>query len=128
MSINKVMITGNLTKDAEIRQTKTGTTVLVFGVAVNEKRKNSQTGEWESSPNFFDCTMFGSYAEAIAEYLNKGTKVAICGKLHYSSWEKDGQKRSKVDIIVENIEFLSPKEDSATPEDPFECYSEEIAF
>lgn len=107
MSINRVNISGNLTRDAELRATQTGMSVLGFGVAVNDRRKNQQTGEWEDYANFVDCTMFGERAAKIAQYLVKGTKVAIDGKLHYSSWERDGQKRSKLEVIIDDIEFLS---------------------
>lgn len=111
MSINKVMITGNMTRDPELRQTPSGTAVLNFGIAVNDRRRNQQTGEWEEYPNFIDCTMFGRRAEGIAQYLSKGTKLAIEGRLHYSTWEdrNTGQKRSKVDVTVDEIEFLSPR-------------------
>ena len=107
MSINRVNISGNLTRDPELRQTASGTQVLSFGIAVNDRRKNNQTGEWEDYPNFVDCTMFGSRAEAVSRFLSKGSKVAIEGKLHYSSWERDGQKRSKLEVIVDELEFMS---------------------
>lgn len=107
MSINRVEISGNLTRDPEIRATAGGTPVMSFGVAVNDRRKNAQTGEWEDYPNYIDCTMFGSRAEAVSRYLSKGSKVAVAGRLRYSSWEKDGQKRSKVEVIVDEIEFMS---------------------
>ena len=109
MSINKVMITGNLTRDAELRTTPSGTSILNIGVAVNERRKSAQTGEWEDYPNFVDCTLFGRRAESLAQYLTKGTKVAIEGRLHYSSWEdrNSGQKRSKLDVTIDEIEFMS---------------------
>ena len=107
MSINKVLISGNLTRDAELNQTRGGTAVCKFGVAVNERRKN-QNGEWEDYANFVDCTLFGRRADALAQYLTKGTKVAIEGRLRYSSWQdKDGQKRSKLDVTVDEIEFMS---------------------
>lgn len=109
MSINQVNITGNLTKDSEIRVTQSGSQILNFSVAVNDRHKNQQTGNWENYPNYIGCVMFGSRAEHIQPYLVKGTKVAINGKLRYSSWEKDGQKRSKIEIIVNDIEFLSSK-------------------
>lgn len=111
MSINKVMITGNLTRDAELRTTPSGTSVLNMGVAVNDRRRNNQTNEWEDYANFIDCTMFGRRAEALAQYLTKGTKVAIEGRLHYSSWEdrNTGQKRSKVDVTVDEVEFMSSR-------------------
>lgn len=107
MSINRVNISGNLTRDPELRMTSGGTQVLSFGVAVNDRRRNPQTGEWEDYPNFVDCTMFGARAEAVSRYLSKGSKVAIEGRLRYSSWERDGQRRSKLEVIVDEIEFMS---------------------
>lgn len=107
MSINKVVISGNLTRDPELRQTANGFPVLGFGVAVNDRRRNQQTGEWEDYPNFIDCTMFGSRAESVSRFLSKGSKVAIEGKLRWSQWERDGQKRSKIEVVVDEIEFMS---------------------
>ena len=115
MSINKVVITGNLTRDPELRRTASGTAILSMGVAVNNRRKNSQTGEWEDEPCFVDCTMFGTRAEAVSEYLRKGIKVAIDGKLRYSSWERDGQKRSKLEVTVDDLELLTPRESEQKP-------------
>ena len=115
MSINRVNITGNLTRDPELRVTAGGTQVLSFGVAVNDRRRNPQTGEWEDYPNFVDCTMFGTRAEAVSRFLAKGNKVAIEGKLRYSSWEKDGQRRSKLEVIVDEIEFMSLRQGAAAP-------------
>ena len=110
MSINRVVISGNLTRDAELRVLPSGTPVLSLGVAVNDRRKNAQSGEWEDYPNYIDCSMFGTRAERISSYLTKGTKVAIEGKLRYSSWtSKDGQKRSKVEVVVDEIEFMSSR-------------------
>lgn len=106
-NINRVTISGNLTRDGELRSTANGTTVLGFGVAVNDRRRNPQTGEWEDVPNFVDCTMFGNRAEGIAPYITKGTKVAIEGKLRWSQWERDGQKRSKLEVIVDEIELMT---------------------
>ena len=115
MSINRANITGNLTRDPELRVTTGGTQVLSFGVAVNDRRRNPQTGEWEDYPNFVDCTMFGTRAEAVSRFLAKGNKVAIEGKLRYSSWEKDGQRRSKLEVIVDEIEFMSQRQGAAAP-------------
>lgn len=106
MSINQVSITGNLTREPELRSTAGGTAVLSFDIAVNDRRKNAQTGEWEDVPNFFECVTFGNRAMALGDILTKGMKVAIAGKLHYSSWEKDGQKHSKVDIIANDVELM----------------------
>lgn len=120
MSINRVIISGNLTRDCELRATASGTQVLSFGVAVNDRRRNPQTGEWEDYPNFIDCTMFGSRAEAVGRYLQKGSKVAIEGKLRYSSWENEGQKRSKIEVIVDEIVFMSRMEaDQREPDRPW---------
>lgn len=108
MSINRVNITGNLTRDPELRATAGGTQMLAFGVAVNDRRRNQQTGEWEDVPNFVDCIVFGSRAEAVSRFISKGSKVAIEGKLRYSSWEnKEGQRRSKLEVVVDEIDFMS---------------------
>ena len=115
MSINIVNISGNLTRDSEIRRTQGGTAILGFSVAVHDRRKNQQTGEWEDYPNFSDCTMFGTRAEKLAGMLTKGTKVCILGKLRYMSWEKDGQKRSKIEVIVDDIELMSRREAASAP-------------
>ena len=80
------------------------------GVAVNDRRRNQQTGEWEDVPNFIDCVVFGNRAESLSRFLSKGTKVAVEGKLRWSQWERDGQKRSKLEVIVDEVEFLSRKE------------------
>ena len=109
MSINRVIISGNLTRDPELRSTAGGVQVLSFGVAVNDRRRNPQTGEWEDYPNFIDCTMFGARAESLSRYLSKGTKVSIEGKLRWSQWERDGQKRSKIEVIVDELEFMSSR-------------------
>lgn len=105
MSINQVAITGNLTRSPELRATQGGTAVLSFGIAVNDRRKNA-SGQWEDVPNFFECVIFGNRATSLSDILTKGMKVAIAGKLHYSSWEKDGQKHSKVDIIANDVELM----------------------
>lgn len=113
MSLNMVAISGNLTRDPELRTTPGGTSVLNFGVAVNDRRQNPQTGEWEDYPNFIDLAVFGKRAAAIAPYLHKGTKVSVQGRLRYHSWERDGQKRSKVEVVVDEIEFMAPRQDAA---------------
>lgn len=118
MSINRVNISGNLTRDPELRMTSGGTQVLSFGVAVNDRRRNPQSGEWEDYPNFVDCTMFGARAEAVSRYLSKGSKVAIEGKLRYSSWERDGQRRSKLEVIVDDIEFMNARPASSPSASP----------
>ena len=94
-----------MTRSPELRSTASGTPVLSFGIAVNDRRKDA-SGQWVDVPNFFECLTFGNRAAALSDILTKGMKVAITGKLHYSSWEKDGKKHSKVDIIAREIELM----------------------
>ena len=116
MSINKVVISGNLTRDSEIRSTQSGMNILTFGVAVNDRRRNSQTGEWEDFANFVDCVLFGNRADFLSRVLHKGTKVMVEGKLRYSSWERDGQRRSKIEIVVDDVDFFSPRSQGQQPQ------------
>ena len=125
MSINQVSITGNLTRQPEIRTTQSGTSVLSFGIAVNDRRKVAD-GQWADEPNFFECVTFGNRAKALGDILTKGMKVAISGKLHYSSWEKDGQKHSKVDIIANDVELMQNRRPQQEPqqEQTADCYTD----
>lgn len=117
MSINKVLITGNLTRDPELRETPSGFQVLNFGVAVNDRKKNQSTGQWEDYANFVDCTMFGNRAASVSRFLGKGSKVAIEGKLRWSQWEaQDGSKRSKLEVIVDEIEFMTSRDGGQQPQ------------
>ena len=111
MSLNSVAITGNLTFDAEMRGS--GVSVLAFTVAVNDRRKNPQTDEWEDVANFIPCVIFGKRAQSLERYLTKGTKVAVSGKLRWSQWETDGQKRNKIEVVVDEIEFMSQRGDGS---------------
>ena len=108
MGINKVFLSGKLTRDPELRATASGTQVLEFGLAVNERVRNQQTDVWEERANFFSCIVFCRRAEALSRYLAKGAKVSIEGSLRHSVWERDGAKRSKVEVIVDELEFMSP--------------------
>lgn len=137
MNINSVDISGNLTRDAEKRATTAGSTVVNFGIAVNDRVLNKDTGEWEDRPNFFECVIFGNYADAIEPYLRKGHHVAIKGKLRYSSWEaKEGGRRSKVEIVVEQLDLMgsSQKTQQEPAQVPYSApqsvavYDEEIPF
>lgn len=116
MSINRVNISGNLTRDPELKASQGGTAILRFSVAVNDRRKNPSSGEWEDVPNFIDCVVFGNRADALSKFLSKGTKVAIEGKLRYSTWEKDGQKRSKVEVVVDEVEFMTAQKPAHGPQ------------
>lgn len=136
--MNSVNISGNLTRDPELRQTKGGTPVLSFTVAVSERKKNQQTGQWEDVPNYVDCIAFGNYASALANLISKGSKVAVSGRLHYSSWEKDGHKRSKLEVVADEVVTLSGGNGQKVPYSkphiieqppaPAEVYDEDIHF
>lgn len=133
MSINRCFISGNLGTEPELRATSGGMAVLSFQVAVNDRVKQ-QDGTWTDRPNWVSCIMFGTRAEKLAQYLHKGSKVVIEGKLRYSQWEKDGQKRSKLEVIAEELEFMS-RQDGGQPQqqaqqrnqDP-DLYDEDIPF
>ena len=139
MSINRVIISGNLTREPELRRTAGGMAILGFGVAVNDRRKNQQTGEWEDYANYVDCTMFGNRAESLSNYLTKGMKVAIEGKLRYSQWERDGHTRSKLEVIVDELEFMVARQQAQGSQDSYkvqpnpehvvaEVYDDDIPF
>lgn len=113
--INNVSLTGRLTRDPELRVTAGGTQLLSFSLAFNTSVRNRQTGEWEERGNFIDCTMFGKRADALSRFLAKGQKVAIAGKLRYATWDKDGQRHSKLDLIVDEIDFMAPRQGGSQP-------------
>ena len=133
MSINTCTISGNLTRDPELRATASGTEVLGFSAAVNDRRRNPQTGVWEDIPNYIDCTMFGSRAAALANILHKGSGVTVQGKLRWSQWERDGQKRSKIEVVVDEIALhdkksAAPADQAAAPEPEVEYTPYDIPF
>jgi single-strand DNA-binding protein len=113
-NINRVVLTGNLTFDPELRSLPSGTSVCKLRVAVNTRRKNNATGEWEDKPNYFDVTVWGQQGENCARYLSKGRPVAIDGRLEWREWQdKDtGKNRSSVDIIAETVQFLGGRDDN----------------
>lgn len=112
MSINKCFLAGNITADPQLRATPSGMAILEFGLAVNERRKNQQTGEWEERPNFFNLKVFGARAEALSRILTKGMHVSTEGRLQWSSWEdkNGGGKRSKIEVIVDEIELMTQRQ------------------
>jgi single-strand DNA-binding protein len=112
MNINRVVLTGNLTRDPELRSTGGGLSVCKLGIAVNTRRKNGATGAWEEKPNYFRVTVFGAQGENCAQYLKKGRPVAIDGRLEWSQWETDGQKRESIDIIADSVQFLGGRDDA----------------
>lgn len=132
MGINRVCISGNLTRDPELRSTASGMAVMNFGVAVNDRAKNPQTGEWEDRPNFVDCVMFGTRADKLSRYLAKGSKVAIDGKLRYAQWQaQDGSKRSKLEVVADDLEFMSRRDSAhqqAAQAPVMDVYEDDIPF
>lgn len=116
MAINSVNISGNLTRDAELRTTSNGFSVLFFSVAVNDRVKNKDTGEWEDRPNYIDVKVFGNRAEAIQQYLGRGSKVAVSGRLRQDKWQdaQTGQNRTSVYVVADEVEFLSRGVSSST--------------
>jgi single-strand DNA-binding protein len=113
-NINRVVITGNLTRDPELRALPSGTSVCELRIACNTSRKNGSTGEWEARPNYFNVKVWGAQGENVARYLTKGRPVAIDGRLEWREWEaQDGAKRQAVDIIADSVQFLGSREESS---------------
>lgn len=106
---NIVSINGRLVREAESKFTQGGTAILKFSIAVNRSVKKGD--KWEDEASFFDCTMFGKMAESVSHYLEKGKQVSIIGELVQNRWENDGQKHSKVEIIVNKLQLLGSKDD-----------------
>ena len=107
-NINNVVISGNLTRDPEVHSLPAGGSVLSISIASNESRKGPD-GQYHDTPNYIDCVLFGSSRVAgVAPLLFKGAHVVVSGSLRYSAWERDGQKRSKVEVVVNDIEIASP--------------------
>jgi single-strand DNA-binding protein len=110
-NINRVIITGNLTTDPELRSLPSGTSVCKLRVACNTRRKDNSTGEWVDKPNYFDVTVWGAQGENCARYLARGRPVAVDGRLEWREWEQDGNKRQAIDIIADSVQFLSSPRD-----------------
>jgi single-strand DNA-binding protein len=108
-NINRVIITGNLTRDPELRAHPegTGASVCRLRVACNSRRRNPDSGEWEDQANYFDVSVWGAQGENCAKYLTKGRGVAIDGRLRWREWtDQNQQKRQSVDIIADTVQFL----------------------
>jgi single-strand DNA-binding protein len=117
INTNRTVLTGNLTRAPDVRETSSGSKVGRMRIAVNGRRKNTASGEWEDKANFFDVTVFGQQAENCARYLSKGSRVAIDGRLEHEEWTQDDTRRERVVVIAENVEFLSARRnDSGEPE------------
>jgi len=111
-NINRVILTGNLTKDPELRSLPSGTAVCRLRIACNTRRKDASSGDWVDKPNFFDVTIWGKQGENCAQYLSKGRPVAIDGRLEWREWEaQDGSgKRQAVEIIADSVQFLGSRD------------------
>lgn len=111
MPINRVTIVGNLTRDPELRGLPSGGSVCSLRVAVNERRKNGQTGQWDDVPNFFNVTVFGNSADATAKFLTKGRQVAVDGRLRWREYQdKDGNRREAIEIVAQDVQFIGGRE------------------
>jgi single-strand DNA-binding protein len=112
-NINRIVMTGNLTADPELRSLPSGMSVCSLRIACNTRRKNGSTGEWEDKPNYFNVTVWGAQGENAARYLSKGRPVAIDGRLEWREWEaQDGTKRQATDIIADSVQFLGSRDDT----------------
>jgi single-strand DNA-binding protein len=110
-NINRVVLVGNLTRDPEVRQTPSGTSVCSLRIAVNSRRRD-EAGQWTDKPNYFSVSVFGNQAESCAQYLSKGRPVAVDGRLDWREWQtQDGQKREAVEIVAESVQFLGSRGD-----------------
>lgn len=111
-SLNRIVLCGNLTADPELAYAPSGMAICKLRLAVNERVKNSQTGEWTDRPCYVDVTVFGNQAEPCNQYLNKGSPVLLEGKLRYETWDApDGGKRSKHSVVADRVQFIAPRED-----------------
>ena len=114
-NINSVVITGNLTRDPELRQTPSGTAVCGLRVAVNSRRKEGD--QWVDKPNYFDVTVWGAQGENCATYLSKGRPVAVQGRLDWREWQdREGNKRQSIDIIADTVQFLGSRDGGGQPQ------------
>jgi single-strand DNA-binding protein len=109
-NINRIVLTGNLTRDPELRNTPSGTSVCSLRLACNTRRRDA-SGEWVDKPNYFDVTVWGAQGENCAQYLQKGRPVAVDGRMEWREWEdKEGNKRQSVDIIADSVQFLGSRD------------------
>jgi single-strand DNA-binding protein len=110
--INRVTLVGRLTRDPELRHLPSGNAVLEMGLAVNGRQKD-EAGNWTDKPNFFDVKVYGNQAEFLSQHLTKGRRIGVDGRLDWRSWEaQDGSKRSKVDVVAQDVQFLDSRGDA----------------
>ena len=109
-SVNQVILMGNLTRDPELRQTPSGQSVCSFSLALNRAYKG-QNGEWQEATDYIDCVAWGPLGERVSQYLTKGRRALVQGRLQSRSWEQEGQKRSKVEVLANDVTFLDGRGD-----------------
>ncbi len=107
-SLNQVTLMGNLTRDPELRQTPNGQNVTSFSLALNRSYKDS-SGEWQEATDYIDIVCWGPLAERVAQYLSKGRRCLVQGRVQSRSWEQDGQKRNKVEVLANDVTFLDSR-------------------
>jgi single-strand DNA-binding protein len=112
-SVNQVILMGNLTRDPELRQTPTGQSVCSFSLALNRAYK-AQNGEWQEATDYIDCVAWGPLAERVSQYLSKGRRALVQGRLQSRSWEQEGQKRSKVEVLANDVTFLDGRSEGGS--------------
>ena len=145
MGRNSVSISGNLTRDPELRETRGGTQALSLGVAVSERVRDPATGEWADRPNYVDCVVFGNRAAALSRILRKGAKVALHGRLRQDRWtDADGRGRSRLEVVADEVDLMQRREavaqaapvvdpaaapaTQAPPDPAADLYDEDIPF
>lgn len=114
-SFNQVTLMGNLTRDPELRSTPNGQSVCSFSLALNRSYKNSTSGEWVEATDYVDVVAWGPLGERVAQYLSKGRPALVSGRLQSRNWEQEGQKRSKVEVVANDVTFLGSPGGGGTP-------------
>lgn len=129
MSLNQASVSGNLGADAELRSTRGGTPVLTFALAVNERVKQAD-GTWGDRASWIDCVLFGTRAQALADWLRKGNKVAVQGRLRTSTWERDGVSHKRTEVVVEEVDLMTVRRDKqqGAAQDAPGVYEEDVPF
>lgn len=126
--INKAIISGNLTRDPELRTTQSGTSVLSMAVAVNERVKRGD--QWEDRPSFVDVTVWGARAEALAKFLRKGLRVAVSGRLRQDRWQdkQTGENRSRLGIVADEVDVMTPRDGAQGRQAPAQQQAQQAAI
>jgi single-strand DNA-binding protein len=128
-NINRVVLVGNLTQDPELRALASGTSVCRLRLACNTRRRNAETGEWDSKPNYFDVSVFGPSGEACDRFLEKGRPVAVDGRLEWHEWQTgEGQRRQSVEVVADSVQFLNGRSDSRVDGDAVAVGADDLTF